>query len=177
MPVTASIADARIPLLFELVPRFAELDFARVVELLLPDVEDLFVAPDVFDFEAAFLLAGDDFDFEALFAELDDLLDELFLAVELFAVPPVLLRDEDDLDFELELRDFDSPDFEPADREVEDFVVEAFFVVGLLSSSNLDISKGRTRARLQSICRDLDVLLCNVENKIRAESMHRMGQA
>jgi hypothetical protein len=131
MPVTASMADAIIPLLFDFVPRFVELDPAPDDELLLEDVEAFFVTPDVFDLDADVLPEGDDFAFTALFPEPDDLLPELFLD-EVLAAPPALLFDDVDFAFEPELVDFDLPDVEADDRDVDDFFVEAFFVVGML---------------------------------------------
>lgn len=123
-----------IPLPSDLVPRLAELDFARADELLRPDVEALFVVPALVDLEPAFLALDDDFDLALPFDELalavPDLLPVLFLddlfADELLAAPAVLVFVDD-----FELDDFDVPDFEPDDREVDDFEPEAFFVVGI----------------------------------------------
>lgn len=141
------MADAIIPLPAGFVPRFAGLDLPRTVEPLLPDAEAFFVVPVLVDFDAAFIPL-DDLDFALPFVELalaepDDLPPVLFLADddlfddELLAPPPVLVLVDEDFDFELELDDFDAPDFAPDDREVDDLVPEDFFVVGIFRSSNL----------------------------------------
>ncbi len=101
--------------------------------------------------DVAFFALDDDFDFavpfvELVFAVLDDLPTMLFsadddlFADELLAVPPVLVFADDDFDFALELDDLDAPDFDPADREVDDFAVGAFFVAGMFNPSDLDLS-------------------------------------
>jgi len=91
--------------------------------------------PEVFAFGPVFVPAVDDFDFTAVFAKPDDLLPALFLAAddlvafEPVTVPLVLLFVDED--FDLPPGDFDAPDFDPVDRELDDFVAEAFFVVGI----------------------------------------------